>query len=33
MPSSRSLQSFFLLALMLVYLPAIILASDSIEGT
>ncbi|MGA3327271.1 MAG: lipocalin family protein [Terriglobia bacterium] len=33
MPTSRCLQSFVLLALMLVYLPAIILASDSLEGT
>ena len=33
MPTGRSLQSFVLLALMLIYLPAIILASDSLEGT
>ncbi len=33
MPTSRSLQSFVLLALMLIYLPAIVLASDSLEGT
>ena len=33
MPTSRSLQTFVLLALILICLPAIILASDSLEGT